>query len=229
MRWLDNEWLLIDKRNADRCLIITLNFLGWQSEAARLVTPDKKSYCRTVFEEPQFGTNKAEALALSKRRPCHPDIIWHFHGLWRLPHGGSEVPTEAGACAQRFHADVEALRTWAHHVPMVMWQSTFPILGHSSIRNPYLKWEFECQNRTVARASSGLNMFDTYSYVRDRLPGSIIDNDPTHGFHYSAAVQEHIVDEIAMCARALGVDMTAPLRQSAYRKAGSCKAHVNTP
>jgi len=213
-----------------KCLIVTLNFLSAQGEAARLVSADGRSYCRTKFQEPQFGKDQTQAKARSKWRPPHPDVIWHFHGLWSLPGGGGGSP-EGLDCADRFRADVAAVRAWVHDTPDVVWQTTFPILGHQSIRNPYLLWEYNCQRRSVhvARTQGGahkrLAMYDLYAYVRDRLPGSIRNDDPTHGFHFTADVANHITDEVTMCIRlALGRDLAAGFRQSAYRKAGRCKA-----
>ena len=154
--WQDKEWMLIDKTNRSKCLIVTLNFLSAQGEAARLVSADGRSYCRTKFQEPQFGTDQTQAKARSKRRPPHPDVIWHFHGLWSLPGGGGGSP-EGLNCADRFRADVAAVRAWVHDTPDVVWQTTFPILGHQSIRNPYLLWEYNCQRRSVhvARTQGG--------------------------------------------------------------------------
>jgi len=171
--WADREWVVMegDGTSSGSCHIVTQRFLRNQDEIHRLATNiNDGTYvnCNTTLNDPLADVDEYV-------RPAMPDVIWFSHGLWNLPNGGSN--SSGLTCQDRFRDVVPALTAWSSmkdrvgRPRKVVWQTNFPILGHSTIRNEYLEWEVQCQ-RNLAR-DAGIDLYDLDGIVRPRFPESV--------------------------------------------------------
>lgn len=178
-RWAGDEWILSDDHG---CHIITQRFISTDRMLSQLATDVKNSsYC---------GRKLLSPLRTNERRPNMPELIWFGHGMWDLPNNGTTAQNLT--CTNRFARQMDAIQHWqASSKTQVVWQTNFPIVSHSTIRNEYLNWEIACQRQIALEKH--IPIFDLAKFIEGH-PGAV------ENFHITgnmAVPVAQMVDKVA--------------------------------